>query len=49
LHVDEITNQTELPISQVSSCLTMMELKGMAKQVGGMKYISVREKRGEYK
>jgi DNA processing protein len=49
LHVDEITNQTELPISQVSSCLTMMELKGLAKQVGGMKYVSVREERGEYK
>jgi DNA processing protein len=49
LHVDEITNQTELPISQVSSCLTMMELKGLVKQAGGMKYISVSEERGEYK
>lgn len=49
LHVDEITNQTELPIAQVSSCLTMMELKGLVKQAGGMKYISVSEKRGEYK
>ena len=48
LHVDEITNKSELPISQVSSCLTMMELKGMAKQVGGMKYVLIREESGEY-
>jgi DNA processing protein len=48
LHVDEITNMSELPISQVSSYLTMMELKGLARQVGGMKYIIIREERGEY-
>lgn len=48
LHVDEITNMSELPISQVSSYLTMMELKGLARQVGGMKYKIIREERGEY-
>jgi DNA processing protein len=48
LHVDEITNLSELPISQVSSYLAMMELKGLAKQVGGMKYKIIREESGEY-
>ena len=48
MHVDEVTNLSELPISQVSSSLAMMELKGLAKHIGGMKYISIREGRGEY-
>lgn len=48
LHVDEITNLSELPISQVSSYLAMMELKGLTKQVGGMKYIVIKEESGDY-
>lgn len=48
LHVDEITNLSELPISQVSSYLAMMELKGLTKQVGGMKYVVIKEGKGEY-
>ena len=48
LHVDEITNLSEMSISDVSSNLAMMELKGLIKQVGGMKYIVVREDKGEY-
>lgn len=48
LHVDEITHLSEMPISEVSSYLAMMELKGLTKQVGGMKYIAIREQRGEY-
>lgn len=43
LHVDEIRQQTELPIEQVSAALVMMELKGLVRQVGGMQYIAVRE------
>ncbi|PIW19679.1 MAG: DNA-protecting protein DprA, partial [Anaerolineae bacterium CG17_big_fil_post_rev_8_21_14_2_50_57_27] len=35
LHVDEIRNQTGLPIERVSATLVMMELKGMVRQVGG--------------
>lgn len=48
LHVDEITNQSEISISQVSSSLAMMELKGLVKHIGGMKYVVIRENRGEY-
>jgi DNA processing protein len=47
-HVDEIRNQTGLPIEKVSAALTMMELKGMVRQVGGMNYVAVREERSEY-
>ncbi len=43
VHVDEICRQSQLPIHQVSSTLTMMELKGMVRQVGGMNYILARE------
>jgi len=43
LHVDEIRLRSGLPIEQVSAALTMMELKGLARQVGGMTYIALRE------
>jgi len=43
LHVDEISNQSETPISVVTSTLALMELKGMVRQVGGMQYVAVRE------
>ncbi|HEX5838251.1 MAG TPA: DNA-processing protein DprA [Anaerolineales bacterium] len=49
LHVDEIRNQTELPIEKVSAALALMELKGMVRQVGGMNYVSVREEQSDYK
>jgi len=42
-HVDEIRQQVDLPIAQVTSTLALMELKGMVRQVGGMKYIVARE------
>ena len=49
LHMDEIRNQTGLPIERVSATLVMMELKGLVRQVGGMNYVAVREEQGEYK
>lgn len=49
LHVDEICAQSALPIDTVSSTLTMMELKGMVRQLGGMKYIAIREPESEYR
>ncbi len=49
VHVDAIRNQTGLPIEKVSAALTMMELKGMVRQVGGMNYVAVREEQAEYK
>jgi DNA processing protein len=39
-HIDEICRQCGLDISTVSSVLTMMELKGIVKQIGYMNYIS---------
>jgi DNA processing protein len=48
LHVDELRSQTNLPIEKVTAALTMMELKGLARQMGGMSYVRVREEQGEY-
>lgn len=42
-HVDEIRAKADLPIETVTAALTMLELKGVVKQVGGMQYIAVRE------
>jgi DNA processing protein len=38
-HVDELCRLTGLPVAQVSSALVMLEIKGMAKQVGAMNYV----------
>ncbi|MDP6798899.1 MAG: DNA-protecting protein DprA [SAR202 cluster bacterium] len=48
VHIDDITRNSALAVSTVSSALTMMELKGLVKQVGGMNYMRLRETRGEY-
>lgn len=48
-HVDEICHLSGLPIDQVSATLTVMELKGMVRQAGGMNYSIVRENPGEYR
>jgi DNA processing protein len=42
-HVDEIVRASGLPVSEVSATLTMMELKGLVRQVGGMNYVVARE------
>lgn len=39
IHVDELSRMTSLPSALVSSTLTLMELKGMVHQVGGMNYV----------
>lgn len=49
LHIDEITNRTEIPVEKVTATLALMELKGMVRQVGGMQYIALREVREAYK
>jgi len=41
-HVDELGRAAGMPIAQVSSTLALMELKGMVRQVGGMKYVSLK-------
>jgi len=48
-HVDDIRQQSGLPIAQVSSTLALMELKGMVKQMGGMNYVLARERGEEYR
>lgn len=41
-HVDELIRSSELSTTIVISTLTMMELKGMIRQVGGMQYVLAR-------
>lgn len=48
VHIDEIVRGMDMPISQVSSVLALMELKGLVRQVGGMNYVLAREGRVEY-
>lgn len=43
MHADELSARLALPIETVSAALTVMELKGMVRQVGGMSYVTVRE------
>ena len=47
-HVDDIRAHLGLPIEKISSALTMMELKGMVRQVGGMNYVAMKEASVEY-
>jgi DNA processing protein len=43
VHIDDIRRRTSLPITEVSGLLTMLELKGLVKQVGCMHYVRIRE------
>jgi DNA processing protein len=47
-HVDELSRRAGMAVAQVTSTLTMMELKGMVRQVEGMNYVRVREPGAEY-
>jgi DNA processing protein len=42
VHIDEIGRESGLAIAVVSSTLTIMELKGMVKNLGGMNYAAAR-------
>lgn len=48
VHVDELGQTTGLPAAEVAGTLTMMELKGMVRQVGGMNYVIARESTLDY-
>ena len=48
-HIDEVCRSSGLPVSTVSSTLAMMELKGLVKSAGNMKYVLAREARQEYR
>ena len=43
IHIDEVRRQSALPVANVSSTLSLLEIKGLVKQVGGMRYIRVME------
>ena len=47
-HVDEVSRLSGLPIERVTSTLALMELKGLVRQTGGMKYAVTREGRIPY-
>ena len=42
-HVDELQQDLHMPVAHVTSALALMELKGMVRQVGGMRYVVARE------
>ena len=48
VHIDNLRRSSGLPITSVSSTLTMLELKGKVKQVGCMHYIRIREAASVY-
>lgn len=41
-HIDLVVRHSGLPITDVSSALAMMELKGLVRQVGGMNFVVAR-------
>ncbi len=45
IHIDELCRQSRLPVSQVSSTLTILELKGIVRHLGNMNY-GITEKAG---
>lgn len=47
-HIDDICRAAELPAALVSSTLTLMELKGLVQNVGGMNYSLIREAAAGY-
>ena len=42
LHLDEISARSGLPVAQVTATLTLMELKGLVRQIGGMQYVAAK-------
>jgi DNA processing protein len=47
-YIDEISVSAGLSIEKVSATLTLMELKGMVRQVGGMNYVAIHEQPAGY-
>jgi DNA processing protein len=48
IHVDDLGQATGLSAPEIASVLTLMELKGMVRQVGGMNYVLARETGAQY-
>lgn len=49
IHIDELRARCDLPIAELTACLSLLELRGQARQVGGMNYVRARESRVDYK
>ncbi|MFQ5923165.1 MAG: DNA-processing protein DprA [Anaerolineales bacterium] len=49
IHIDELRARCKLPIAELTACLSMLELRGQARQVGGMHYVRAREPGAEYR
>ncbi|MBA3943196.1 MAG: DNA-protecting protein DprA [Herpetosiphonaceae bacterium] len=47
-HIDAIGRDSTLSPSEVSATLSLLELKGLVKQVGAMQYVLAREQRASY-
>ena len=48
LDIDEVGRRSGLPVTTVSSTLSVMEVKGLVKEVGGMHFIRTREAAADY-
>lgn len=48
VYIDDIQSKTGYPVEKVSAALTMMELKGMVRQVSGMTYMAIRDETENY-
>lgn len=49
VYIDEIQAKAGYPVEKVSAALTMMELKGMVRQVNPMTYLAIREESETYR
>lgn len=49
LHIDDLCQQSGLPVTQVSSTLALMELKGLVRRLEGMQYVLAQSGGGIYR
>lgn len=49
VHIDDLCQACSIPIASITSALAMLELKGYARQVGGMQYVRAHERGATYK
>jgi DNA processing protein len=49
VHVDELHVRSGLPVAKLTATLALLELKGLARQVGGMHYVRLHDAGGPYR
>jgi DNA processing protein len=49
IHVDDLQVECGLPVSVITATLSMLELKGRARRVGGMNYVKIGERVSKYR